>query len=1073
MQRYKPTTHDEEYITLEGRRPSSLRFIYYALCISTLGIFYIIVKHFPVIKYALTTKSCPLINANYILATNCYAKKELVKIETIVHGIETASLKRYLRNGKARVVETQYMRFIYDYELNRFVIPPPYNCCQAKTRKEKRIIYGPNIIDVKQRSIKQIILDNILSPLFLYIIGCVMLWCFINYKFYASIMLIASVYSLSNDIYRDICARREALGLAGITRYAMLFRNGKWVSTDTRSLYPGDIISIDTVTDFFCDVRVIKGECIIDESFLTGETVPISRGEGSIVYAGTKILKSQRQSDYVEMDEQRQFYKVRNLIKRNTNNDINNTTNNSDINMNNNDITYDINGDVNNQLSSPAIGVVISTGFNTARGRLIRSILIPHPPTFRFYKQAIQFMGGMFGLGVLLTLLTILFLYIRKVSFIDALVYSLDLFTCLLAPALPTTIWIGLDISAKRLNRKNVRCTDNKRINSAGVTDIVIFDKTGTLTEDGLDVLCFDNGFESYTKFEEMNLIIRNAISSCHAVRILEEEYIGDPLDIKMFLFTGNKLNEDGIIETKDGNIKIVQTFEFDAKLRRMSVLVDLDGGGYNIFTKGSPETLLKILKDIPEDYEERVRDFTLEGYRVLAMGYKPVNNDIIDRNLAEKDLFFLGFLVFANKLKPVTHSVLSDLTSAGIKCIMATGDNLLTAVSVGRECNLIDKYTPVIFPIIDDHAKDANDVEWVCIGDDELTFDKITLSLYKGGDRISYSEFYIACEGREYEFFREGDQTYFNFILSRGMIFARMNPDQKKMLVEDFGCLGYSTCFCGDGANDCGALKSAEVGVALVQSGSTLTSSFTSSVMDISSVISVITEGRSSLVTGMSNFKFVLTTAVIQYISLALLSCILFFMSEMQTIHNDLIVVLPLAYLMTQFEPNPTLCKNRPCDVLFRKDVIIQLAGHLIIQTFWLIVSLAIFYEPEGKLSYCSRPSTALFFVSVLQNTFLGLVYTQGTPFRQSIKENYFFMSFYTLITLSTLCLLILHPICPTLIKDLYEFHGLKRSEYGVLCVIIILNGVSIFVYERFVSKMSIGISGSRKDIEEEDEEL
>lgn len=56
-----------------------------------------------------------------------------------------------------------------------------------------------------------------------------------------------------------------------------------------------------------------------------------------------------------------------------------------------------------------------------------------------------------------------------------------------------------------------------------------------------------------------------------------------------------------------------------------------------------------------------------------------------------ESELHFLGFLVMQNKLKPVTTTVIKQLNEANIRTIMATGDNVLTAISVGRECNIID----------------------------------------------------------------------------------------------------------------------------------------------------------------------------------------------------------------------------------------------------------------------------------------------------------------------------------------------------------------------------------------------
>jgi cation-transporting ATPase 13A2 len=55
-----------------------------------------------------------------------------------------------------------------------------------------------------------------------------------------------------------------------------------------------------------------------------------------------------------------------------------------------------------------------------------------------------------------------------------------------------------------------------------------------------------------------------------------------------------------------------------------------------------------------------------------------------------ETGLDFLGFLIMQNKLKPVTTKVIKELNEANIRTIMATGDNVLTAISVARECNII-----------------------------------------------------------------------------------------------------------------------------------------------------------------------------------------------------------------------------------------------------------------------------------------------------------------------------------------------------------------------------------------------
>jgi cation-transporting ATPase 13A2 len=73
------------------------------------------------------------------------------------------------------------------------------------------------------------------------------------------------------------------------------------------------------------------------------------------------------------------------------------------------------------------------------------------------------------------------------------------------------------------------------------------------------------------------------------------------------------------------------------------------------------------------------------------------------------------------------------------------------------------------------------------------------------------------------------------------GQVFARMSPDEKHELVERLQSIDYCCGFCGDGANDCGALKAADVGISLSEAEASVAAPFTSRVFDISCVPEVI----------------------------------------------------------------------------------------------------------------------------------------------------------------------------------------------------------------------------------------
>lgn len=99
----------------------------------------------------------------------------------------------------------------------------------------------------------------------------------------------------------------------------------------------------------------------------------------------------------------------------------------------------------------------------------------------------------------------------------------------------------------------------------------------------------------------------------------------------------------------------------------------------------------------VPLDFEEVLSHYTHRGYRVIACAAKYERKlswmkvQKMSREEAESNLEFLGFIIFENKLKPSTSGVITELKQAGIRTVMCTGDNILTAVSVARECGLLD----------------------------------------------------------------------------------------------------------------------------------------------------------------------------------------------------------------------------------------------------------------------------------------------------------------------------------------------------------------------------------------------
>ncbi len=153
--------------------------------------------------------------------------------------------------------------------------------------------------------------------------------------------------------------------------------------------------------------------------------------------------------------------------------------------------------------------------------------------------------------------------------------------------------------------------------------------------------------------------------------------------------------------------------------------------------------------------------------------------------------------------------------------------------------------------------------------------------------------------------------------ILVRASIFARMSPEQKTELVELMEDMDYVVGFCGDGANDCGALRCADMGLSLSEAEASIAAPFTSKKPTISAVITLLREGtmillyafthfvgRASLVTSFQCFKFMAIYALILSSAVVIMYRIDTGMGDFQYLYIDLFIVLPLSFLMARTPP-------------------------------------------------------------------------------------------------------------------------------------------------------------------------
>lgn len=379
-------------------------------------------------------------------------------------------------------------------------------------------------------------------------------------------------------------------------------------------------------------------------------------------------------------------------------------------------------------------------------------------------------------------------------------------------------------------------------------------------------------------------------------------------------------------------------------------------------------------------------------------------------REQIEADLDFVGFIIFENKLKPTTAAVLKELLDSNIGTVMITGDNILTAVSVARECGMINKTAHCFIPrFLTGHARDPNaSLQWESIDNQAYQLDPNTLLPLPVPPSEDASLPYNISDLRNYSLAVSGDvfrwvvdyapPEVMRRMLVTGKVFARMSPDEKHELVEKLQSIDYSCGFCGDGANDCGALKAADVGISLSEAEASVAAPFTSRVFDIRCVPEVIREGRAALVTSFSCFKYMSLYSAIQFTSVSFLYASASNLGDFQFLFIDLALILPIAVFMSWAGPFPELCRKKPTADLVSRKVLTPLLGQILIciavqaAAFLAVRRQPWFIPPvinHDESNIENSENTALFLTSCFEYILAGVVLNAGRPFRRSGYHN------------------------------------------------------------------------------------
>ncbi|XP_039578383.1 probable cation-transporting ATPase 13A4 [Passer montanus] len=1008
-----------------------------------------------------------------------------------------------------KTIQVQKIRYVWNVYAKQFqkvgVLEDHYTCSAihdkfgsgltCNEQNLRRVICGPNAIDVPVIPIWKLLIKEVLNPFYVFQLFSVCLWFAEDYMEYATAIIFMSLLSIFLTVY-DL--RKQSIKLHRLVEshnniMVTVCRNKEgFQELESHHLVPGDLLILKEGKTFLpCDAILVSGQCTVNESMLTGESIPVTKihlpqadnfkpwrvycaedYRKHVLFCGTEVIQTKADD--------------RGVVK----------------------------------------AVVLQTGFNTAKGDLVRSILYPKPMNFKLYRDALRFLMCLIAFAAIGMIYTVCVFALNGEETGEVVKKALDVITIAVPPALPAALTTGIIYTQQRLKKKGIFCISPQRINMCGQLNLFCFDKTGTLTEDGLDLWGLlpseRNCFQDIHRFPADHSLpwgpVFKALAVCHSLIVWEGKIQGDPLDVKMFEAT-HWVIDDSSRHQNEGQgsthatvvrpglqattapvegITILHQFPFSSTLQRMSVIAQEIGGDPQAFIKGAPETVAMLCRaeTVPSNFESKLLLYTAQGFRVIGLACKSLQGGklpaALTREEVESDLTFLGLLIMENRLKKETRPVLEELSAARIRSVMVTGDNIQTAITVAKNAGMIAPTHRVIlveakevsgsFPasITWKSLEEKKIEDYRGLEDDSQTEPGIRLALGSG-------QYHFAMSGKSYQIVAHHFRHLLPKLLLNGTVFARMSPSQKSSLVEEFQKLDYFVGMCGDGANDCGALKVAHAGISLSEQEASVASPFTSRTPSIACVPELIREGRAALVTSFCMFKYMALYSIIQYLGVLLLYWQLNSFGNYQFLFQDLAITTVIGVTMSFTRAYPKLVPYRPPSQLISPplllSVVLNILFSLSMQIFGFVVvqeqpwysqtdihsaclsvnnhernsssSLGLYGVRDGAHEqadngFKSYENTTVWLLSTINCLIVALVFSKGKPFRQPIYTNYVFI--LVLIGQLGICLFLMFAD----IDDLYSKMDLvctptmwRISMVGMLAVTL---AVSLLVEEAVI---------------------
>jgi len=346
---------------------------------------------------------------------------------------------------------------------------------------------------------------------------------------------------------------------------------------------------------------------------------------------------------------------------------------------------------------------------------------------------------------------------------LNSLMIAVTLIVVAVPEGLPMSVTISLALSMRKMLKEKNLVRKLHACETLGATTVICTDKTGTLTKNKMSVV--ESEFWGVDESLIADSIAVNSTAALNNPESGEPHAIGNPTEGALLLWLQGK----GVDYSERRNAyRIVDQIAFSTERKRMTTdAVDSSTGKEYLFIKGAPELLLEtsdIIEGGPskETVLATLAAWQAKGMRTLGFAF---------RNISAQDskVTFIGIVGIADPIREDVKEAIDTCSGhAGIRVIMVTGDNALTASEIARQAGIINK--------------------------DETNPLTIT-----GSEFTAKSDEYLKKE-----------------VLPTLRVLSRARPEDKVRLVSLLQEMGEVVAVTGDGTNDAPALKKAQVGLSM-----------------------------------------------------------------------------------------------------------------------------------------------------------------------------------------------------------------------------------------------------------------